>query len=251
MFGRMSRARHLAAIVSAALGLSGIACGVDPIGRPTRCVGTCVPFVESVTDHLVLTPGDTGRMSARARTADGDPVAIRWRAGNERVAVDAGGLVTALAPGRAWVYAIAAVDSSKAIVPEVWIVDPDTSAQPFITLFRDAATGDTLLRRRGFVGRDSIDVTVSYVLGRSTQTPGAPVALFQLRASGAVAPLTSTSVPLTQRGRAASFTVRVRLTERDANGARRFPPGFYDLFVLLPLADGRQLGDRTGYPVQF
>lgn len=131
-------------------------------------------------------------------------------------------------------------------------VDPDSSTQPFITLYRNAANGDTLFRRRGFFDVDSIDITISYVAGRLSVLPsGTPSLVFDIRNSGTSNVLATKLIAITQRGIVVQADVRLRLTEMNANGARRFPAGRYDLFVVMPLAGGRVLGAQTGYPIQF
>ena len=216
------------------------ACTADdaPVGVPTRCVGTCVASVEVATEHLTLVPSDTFRLRARARTASGSLVAVRWSTWNAVLGVDSGGLVAAQSPGKGWVFATAITDPTKLSVAEIWVVDPDSSGQPFIAAFRDAASGDEIPRWRGFIGHDSVDATVSYVVGRMSETAGNPHALLQIRVPDGSNVLSSTAVPLTVRGRGAFVDIRIHLTQRDARGVRLFPPGTYDLFVLLPLAMG-------------
>ena len=165
--------------------------------------------------------------------------------------VDINGLATGLLNGKGLAYAWAPTDTGTLGRSEIWVVSPDTSAQPFIALYRDAATGDTLPYQSSFVGHDSIDVVLSYVLGRTTVTLGAPSLLVQIRKSGVTGEFFSVSVPAPVRGKGAFVTVRLNLTEKTAGGVRRYPQGGYDLYVLLPLADGRWLGDQTGYPVVF
>jgi hypothetical protein len=207
--------------------------------------------------HLALAIGDTVRLSGVAMTASGLRIAVDWRAylgpntSAVPVRVDSTGVVTAVSAGEGGVYARAVIDTSKIGGSQIWVAAPDSSVQPFIALYRDAATGDTLNYGVMFTGRDSIDVVVSYVVGRATVTAGAPALLFQIRGPGTADIFSSVSVPLPVRGHGTFVTVRVNLGEKTASGARRFPPGHYDFFVLLPLADGRQLGDQTGYGVTF
>ncbi|MBC8086530.1 MAG: hypothetical protein H7Z40_04650 [Phycisphaerae bacterium] len=227
------------------------ACGIMERVPVEPCTGTCIIDIEAVTDNLLLLPGDAARIWGEARTADGEQVSLRWAAGNSLATVGADGHVTAVAAGRSWTTAIPVSGEMRGTRSDIWIVHPDTSAQPFITLFRNAANGDTLYRRRGFLGVDSIDVAVSYVLGRTTQTLGAPAITFAIRAWDKPADLATTLLPLTERGKVGTVVLRVRLTEKLASGARRFPIGHYNFFLLLPLADGRVLGSGTGYPVQF
>lgn len=244
----------LAAVLLTTLAACGH-CVCDPVGPVVPCTGTCIVSVAVNPHHLALTPGDTVRLSGVAITASGLRIAVDWRTyigpntSAVPVRVDSTGLVTAVSAGEGGAYARAVTDTSKIVACQIRVVAPDSSVQPFIALYRDAATGDTLNNGVTFTGRDSIDVVVSYVVGRSTVTAAAPALLFQIRGPGTADIFSSVSVPLPVRGRGAFVTVRVNLGEKTATGARRFPPGQYDFFVLLPLADGRQLGDLTGYPV--
>lgn len=229
-----------------------LGCGDDaPVGIPEPCVGKCVPYVEINLEDLVLTPGDTVRLRAEARAADGTVSGVQWNSMSPSVSVDAAGLVRAESLGKAHVWARALSDTAKFGVSEIWVVDPDSGGQPFLTGFRDARTGRFLPRWRGFAGYDSITVTISYVLGRSVTTSGEPHVILQVRRPGSDVIVQSRTVPLTVRGRGAFVDVRMHLTERDASGQRLLPSGSYDLFVLLPLADGRILGTETGYRVFF
>ena len=94
-------------------------------------------------------------------------------------------------------------------------------------------------------------MTVSYVLGRNVVTAGEPHVILQVRRPGTGVFVQSRTVPLTERGRGAFVNVEMHITERDASGQRLLPSGSYDLFVLLPLGDGRILGTETGYGVTF
>jgi hypothetical protein len=231
-------------------------CGDNlPLSPPPPCTGSCVPEFRINLENLILTTNDTVRLGAQPITADGRAVGIKWAVWFGPLRVDSAGLVTPLAPGKGGIIARASTDSGSVATSEIWVVHPDTSAQPFIAVFRDAATGDTLLRRKGFRGHDSVDITVSYVVGNKTETVGPPFLTFQIRTwvheYRQSITLSSLAVPLPARGRGAFTTFRVHLTEKTTNGARRFPTGFYDFFILLPLADGTLLGDKTGYPVSF
>lgn len=229
-----------------------IGCGDDaPVGIPEPCVGKCVPNVDVNLEDLVLTPGDTVRLRAEARAADGTLSGVQWIALSSSVSVDTAGLVRAESLGKTAVWARALIDTAKFGVSEIWIVDPDSGGQPFLTGFRDSRTGRFLPRWRGFAGYDSITVTVSYVLGRNVATSGEPHVILQVRRPGAGVIVQSRTVPLTVRGRGAFVDVLMHITERDASGQRLLPSGSYALFVLLPLADGRILGTETGYGVAF
>ena len=184
------------------------ACGGTGIAPIAPCVGSCVPYVESATDNILLAVGDTGRVSAKARTADGQPVGIRWSAGNSLAIVDGDGRVIARAPGRSWATATAQSDEMRAIR------------------------------------------TIRSVLGRTTQVAGTPAVVFEVRSLSAPT-VVNKSLVLTERGKVGKLDLRVRLTGRNANGARIFPSGYYNLFVLMPVTGGRLLGELTGYPVQF
>jgi hypothetical protein len=229
-----------------------IACGDDaPVGVPEPCVGKCVPSVDVNLEDLILAPGDTVRLRAEARAADGTLSGVEWMSLSSSVSIDTEGLVRAELPAKTAIWARAIVDTSKFGVSELWVVDPDTGGQPFLTGFRDSRSGRFLPRWRGFVGYDSITMTVSYVLGRNVVTSDEPHVVIQVRRSGTDVVVQSRTVPLTVRGRGAFVDVRMHITERDASGQRLLPNGFYDLFVLLPLADGRILGAQTGYGVTF
>jgi hypothetical protein len=242
--------------------LAGVAAGCvkggdAPVGPPPPpCTGTCVPDFAVNPHHLIITVGDTARFVAHPKTADGAKVPISWlgRGGitaNMPVSVDANGVATGLLNGKGYVDARSPTDTGTVGRSEIWVVSPDTSAQPFIAVYRDAATGDTLPYLSSFVGHDSIDAVLSYVVGLSTLTLGAPELVVKIRKPDVVGELFSVSVPAPVRGRGAFATVRLNLTEKDSRGARRYPQGGYDLYVLLPLADGRTLGDQTGYRVVF
>ena len=237
---------------SALLSTAAIGCGDDaPVGIPVPCIGKCVPYVDVNLEDLVLTPGDTVQLRAEARAADGTLSDVRWIASSPSVNVDTAGLVKAESLGKTGVWARALIDIEKFGVSEIWVVDPDSGVQPFLTGFRDARTGRFLPRWRGFTGYDSITVTVSYVLGRSVVTSGEPHVIVQVRRPGTGVVVRSHPLPLTVRGRGAFVDLRLHITERDASGQRLLPSGSYDLFVLLPLADGRILGMETGYGVTF
>lgn len=242
---RIARRCVLASLVVAA------GCIDDPIVPLPPCTGSCVAVVDRATDIVLLTPGDTGRLVAEAYSADGARVGIRWSGSGPVATVESDGLVRALAPGRGQALAIPGTDTLRSRGAEIWVVHPDTGGPPFITLMRNAATGEILFRERGFVGIDSIDLRVSYVLGRNARTVGEPAIELQVRPSTSAAVLATTVVPATVRGRLVTMNVRLRLTERDAAGVRKFATGYYNLFVLMRLADGRVLGDQTGYPVRF
>ena len=227
-------------------------CGDEaPFGIPEPCIGKCVASVDVDLEDLIRTPGDTVRLRADAESADGTRSLIRWTASSNVVAVDSPGFVTALVPGRTVVVARPSADTAKTGIAEIWVVDPDTGGQPFLTGFRDARTGSNLPRLRGFAGHDSIAITVSYVLGNSTSTPAQPYVDFQIRRPGSAIVVRSTTLPLIVRGRGAFINVTLHLTERDSRGQRLLPTGAYDLFVLLPLANGRILGEETGYRITF
>lgn len=237
-------------VLAAAFNLA--ACGDDaPVGIPEPCVGRCVREVQLNLEDLILTPGDTVRLQATARSADGTDAGVRWAAWNDRVRVDSSGLVTAWTTGVSWVHAIPRADSTFRGVVDIRVVHTDSGGQPFLAGFRDAASGAPLSRMRGFAGRDSIDVTVSYVLGLGMVTDGEPHVLVSLRHVDSPIGLQSWVVPMSHWGRAGFGTARIVLTQRDARGLRLIPPGAYDLFALLRLADGRVLGEATGYRVWF
>jgi hypothetical protein len=149
------------------------------------------------------------------------------------------------------VYARPVADTAKLGVAEIWIVDPDTGGQPFLTGFRDARTREPLNRLDGFAGRDSIALSVSYVLGLSTATPGLPHVVLEIRRWESNVVARSKTLPLDVRGRGAMVPFTLFLTEVNAFGQRILPSGVYDLFVLLPLANGEVLGERTGYRISF
>lgn len=233
-------------------------CGDDaPVGPVIPCTGDCVTEFRIDLENLILTINDTVRLSARPVTADGRQLGTNWSVWFGPLRVDSSGLVTPLAAGRGGILARGgeATDYPNFVAQsEILVVDPDTSAQPFIATFQNAATGDTLLRRNGFKGVDSIDIAVSYVIGLQTETLGPPALTFEIRAKApdGIGPLLSSkTIPAPVRGKAAFVTFRVNLTERNPDQSRRFPPDFYDFFVVLPLADGRLLGQLTGYPVSF
>jgi hypothetical protein len=186
-------------------------------------------------------------LEARATAADGRRVGVHWASLNQTLAVDRDGRVTAMAPGRGWIEARPETDSTKLARSEVWVVAPDTSSQPFIAAFLDAVSGTPLVRATGFAGRDSVRLTLSYVLGMKTVTRGAPELLLEVRRPGASAALLAITAPIHLRGQGAVAHVTVPLSASDSTGARRLPPGAYDFFVLLPLVDGRLLGSETGY----
>ena len=227
----------------------------SPLEPSVPCTGTCVtPFWTNI-ENFVLTIGDTVRLSARPLTADGLPVAPQWSVATGPVQVDGAGLVRGLAAGRGIIRASANGDPGYVALADLRVVHPDSSGQPFIVMFRDAATGELFSRRQGFTNRDSVDVIINYVLGTTTVTQGAPHVNFEVRGNGqsqcACLVYVSAAVPLPERGKTGFVTYRLHLTEKDPAGFRRMPSGFYDFFVLLPLADGRVLGSETGYPVSF
>jgi hypothetical protein len=237
----------LAALVSVT-----ITCGDDaPVGVPEPCVGSCVDAVFVDFEDVILTPGDTIRLRAVARSANGTDSGVRWSAQSALVTVDSAGLVTATREGKTAVVARPRVDSAKIGVAEIWVVHPDTGGQPFLTAFRDARTHELITRFNGFAGRDSISATVTYVLGNARATDGEPEIVLQIRRAGSSVALRSWTFPLLVRGRGAQFDVKLFLTERDPQGQRLLPSGAYDLYVLLPLANGQVLGDQTGYGVSF
>ena len=245
--------RRILTVTLAAL----VACGDRaPLGpQPvTPCTGSCVSSFPINPHHYLLAVGDTVRFRAKAKTADGVAVPVAWTAGggvtnNLPVTIDAGGLARALVPGRGFVYAQAPnQDPNTGARAEIWVVSPDTSAQPFIALMRDAATGDTIPYGSVLVGRDSVDVVISYVVGNFTNTRGTPAITLQVRIPGALGEVYSEAIPAPVRGRSATATIRLNLRQRTAAGVPVFTQRTYDLYVLLPLADGRNLGDQTGYP---
>lgn len=234
------------------LGLVTIACGDDaPVGIPVPCVGTCVATIEATPQLLALTPGESAVLEAQARTADGQPVAVEWSSANDVAVTDRTGRVTAVSPGKAFVHARAATDSTALARTEIWVVDPDTSSQPFIAAIRDAVSGESLVRWKGFAGRDSLRLTFSYMLGRTSSIVGAPALRFEIRRPEASTALRFFTVPIGVRGRGGSVDLIVHLTQKDSSGVRLLPAGAYDFYVLLPLSDGRRLGDETGYRVTF
>ncbi len=207
--------------------------------------------------HYLLALGDTVRFSAKAKTAAGAPVVVTWVPGggetnNMPVTIDATGLARAVVPGKGFVYAQApGMQANTGARAEVWVVSPDTSAQPFIALFRDAATGDTIPYGSVLVGRDSIDVVISYVIGNFTSVVGTPAITLQVRIPGTLGEVYSATTPAPVRGRSATATIRLNLRQRTSLGLPVFTQRTYDMYVLLPLADGRVLGDQTGYPTVF
>lgn len=242
------RLRHLLGVTIWAV--SG--CGDSaPIGIPLPCTGKCVTEFPVSPSHLIVTPGDTARLMADARTADGESVAVRWTTTAPTVQVDSAGSLTARMPGRGWAMARAVTDSTRINIAYIWVVTADTGGQPFISSFHDAATGALLNPIFGLENRDSIDVTFSYVLGTERQTNGPPSLLFEIRRFDSSTALWSASIPIDTRGRGAFARLRVHLTQRGADGLRLFPKGTYDFVVVLPLADGQRLGDRTGFRVTF
>lgn len=202
-------------------------------------------------DYLMLPPGDTGRFSSLALTADGDRVSVRWTGTSDFAKVDSSGLVTALVEGRTFASASAPDEVRTRLNAGVWVVNTKENEQPVITSIRNAATGETMFRRGGFVGVDSIDVTVSYLQGSNAPQEAAATLIFQVRSITSNEPLSSVTSPLGVRGKIGKTTLRVRLTEKNASGTRRFPAGFYDFFVLMRLEDGSNPGDRTGYRVYW
>lgn len=237
--------------IALVLGAALVGCADDaPVGIPVPCVGACVPRVDLSLSNVILTPGDTLRLGALARTAGGDPAPVQWSAAGAAGTVDSRGLVSAQSPGKFWVYARATPDPTYPGMSEIWVVAPDTGGQPFIAGFLDAATGALLPRALGFAGHDSIDVVLSYVVGHQTPIAGPPELVFEIRAPASDAVLAASRVPIQVRGRSALVRLRLHLTER-RNGVRRFPAGGYDFFVLLPLTDNRRLGEGTGYRVSF
>ncbi len=228
-----------------------LGCGDDaPVGVPVPCVGRCVSMVQVDLEDLILTPGDTVRLRAHARSADGTDAGVQWMASGDAVTVDSGGLVVAGSVGMGIVVARPLADTAALGVSEIRVVHPDTGGQPFLTAFRDARTGELLPRYR-LAGRDSISVTVNYVLGNTTVTEGAPSVLLQVRRTDSALGLRSWTIPLDVRGRAGFTVVTLFIGERDLRGDRLLPPGAYDLYALVRLANGRVLGDLTGYRVQF
>lgn len=249
--------RFLALSLAVAGAASLTACGENLRLEPSvPCTGGCVPFFRVNIENLALISGDTFRLGAHPITADGREVGTKWSVWYGPLRVDSTGLVTALAPGRGAILARPATDSGSTMGADIWIVHPDTSAQPFLAVIRDAATGDTVRRGRfGYDLPDSVDVSVSYVLGTTTETVGPPALVFEMRTwAHEYRPTTlvySASIPLPTRGRAAFVTFRVNLAERNPDGTRRYPRGFYNFFVMLPLANGTTLGDRTGYTISL
>ncbi len=226
-----------------------------PVGVPPPCPPKeCVPEFPVSPSHLILTPGDTAQLTAAARTADSNPVRVRWSTTATTVEVDTLGRLVAKAVGIGWAWAVPVADTTGNVArarSSIWVVTPDSGGQPFISSFHDAATGVLLLPWRGFEGRDSIDITLSYVLGHQRETAGPPSVIFEIRRFDSLVSLWSVSIPTPVRGRGASARLRLHLTQRDANGARRFPKGYYDFFVFIPLPYGLRLGDQTGYRVNF
>ena len=233
------------------MGAAVVGCADDaPVGIPVPCVGACVARVDPSLTNVILTPGDTVRLEAVARTAGGASVPVQWTATGGAGTVDSQGLVSARGPGKFWVYAHAISDPTYPGMSEIWVVGPDTGGQPFIAGFLDAATGAPLPRALGFAGRDSIDVLFSAVVGHLTPVAGPPELVFEIRPPSSDAVLAATRVPILVRGRSTLVRLRLHLTERQ-NGVRRFPTGEYDFFVLLQLTGNRRAGDSTGYRVRF
>lgn len=234
----------------------GAGTGLEP--AVVACVGPCVPSFPVNPHHYLLAVGDTVRLSAHAKTTDGISVPVTWIArggttNNVPISVDALGLVRGVEAGKGFVDARTVADDpvSGGGRSEIWVVSPDTSAQPFIALMRDAHTGDTLRYGSVLVGRDSIDIVLSYVIGNFTNTVGTPTLKLQVRIPNSTTEVYSVDVPAPVRGRSATATVRLNLRMKNALGAAVFPSRTYDFYVLLPLADGRVLGDQTGYPAVF
>jgi len=223
---------------------------VAPVGIPEPCLGRCVPHVSIDLEDVILAPGDTVRLRASAPSADGTNLGVQWSS-RSGVRGDSSGFITAETIGRTVVYAYARADTTRFGVSEVWVVHPDTGGQPFLTGFRDARTGTMLPRNFGFQGKDSVAVTVSYVLGNHVVTDGAPRVLIQVRRPESSIVLRTWSLSLDVRGKAGFLTTTLNFGERDAQGQRLLTSGNYDLFVLLPLASGEMLGDQTGYRVSF
>ena len=232
--------------------LAVLACGDDLPLEPTECTGSCVlPFWTNI-ELVALVVGDTMRVSARPMTFDRRSVAPEWSPATGTASVDAAGLVRGNSPGRAFVRASADGEPGYVAQVDVRVIHPDTSSQPFISRFRDARTGEFFSRRDGFSGRDSMDVIINYVLGTTTQTDGPPRVIFEVRGNGqsqcACIAYIADATPIPERGKTGFLTYRFRPNQLDAGGLRRLPPGSYDLFVIIPLADGRELGRDTGYP---
>ena len=194
--------------------------------------------------------GDTARIAAKALTADGKRVG--WSGSNNFVSVDSDGRVIARAAGLTRAIATAQSSGMQSTNAGIYIVNADTSAQPFITLFRHAANGDTLFRRQGFIGVDSVDISISYILGRNAQLfPGDSNVVLEIRSlSGATLAIGSVA-SIAKRDKVLKADVRVQLTANNSNGTKRFPSGFYDFFVTTPGDAGRVLGSQIWYRVQF
>ncbi|MEO7456401.1 MAG: hypothetical protein ABIY52_09080 [Gemmatimonadaceae bacterium] len=236
-----------------------VSCG-DKVGGPQpteACTGTCVPSFDVNPHHLLITVGDTARFVAKARTADGATAMVTWVAragttGNIPISLDGAGLARGIAAGRGFVDAHSPNEQTAGGGrAEIWVVSPDTAAQPFIALYRDAASGDTIPYLSPFVGRDSIDIVISYVIGNFTNAPTPPTLRFQVRIPGTASEVFGVTMPAPVRGKAATTTLRLNLRQRTALGAPVFEQRTYEFYVLLPLADGRILGDQTPYPVVF
>ena len=223
---------------------------VAPVGIVEPCVGRCVAMVTVDLEDVILTPGDTVRLHASAPSADGTDSGVRWST-RDGLRVDSTGLVTAESTGRTVVHARSLADTTTFGAADVLVVHPDAGGQPFLTGFRDARTGTALPRNFGFQGRDSVAVTVSYVLGNHVVTDGAARVLVQVRRPESSIVLRTWSLPLEIRGKAGFIATTLNFGERDVQGQRLLASGSYDLFVLLPLASGEMLGDQTGYRVSF
>jgi hypothetical protein len=228
-------------------------CGDDLPLSPSECTGSCVlPFWTDI-ENFAMVVGDTVRLRAHPVTVEGHPVVASWSVAMGPLAVNSTGLVEGHSPGRGFIRASAQGDPGYVALADIRVIHPDTSSQPFITQFRDPVTGAFFSRRQeGWTDRDSMDVIINYVLGNTTVTDGPPTVIFEVRGDGrsqcACLVFVSDAIPLPDRGKTGFVTYRFRPRERDAAGLRRLPPGIYDLFVIIPLADGRRLGSETGYP---
>ena len=241
-----------ALVVAPLLTFAVLSCGdAVRIAIPPPCEVPCGQDVVIDFRHVILTPGDTVRLAAVAKLVDGTESGVRWSAWDENIHVDSGGLVRAVSKGRTSVTARPAAGSGGSGVAEIWIVDPDTGGQPFLTGFRDARTGEPLRFFSGFEGRDSIALNISYVLGHSSETLGPPQAVLEIRRHDTIVVVRTLTFPLEVRGRGAMLPVTLHLTEVNQFGQRVLPSGAYDLFVLLPLANGERLGEFTGYRISF
>ena len=141
---------------SALLAMFAIGCGDDaPVGIPVPCIGKCVSYVDVNLEDLVLTPGDTVRLQAEARAADGTLSGVQWSALSPSVEVDTAGLVRAESLGKTAVWARALIDTAKFGVSEIWVVDqiavdsrssPDSGTLELVDSCRDGADSPDMIR---------------------------------------------------------------------------------------------------------